>query len=71
VPVPYINGTTELDRLIGIGKFNGMERNVDKTKVMICSRQPSPIQIMTDQNQLENVEYLNYLYELTNDEKCI
>jgi len=49
------------DTLIEIGKFNGMERNVNKTKVMICPRQPSPVQIMADQKQLENVEYLNYL----------
>ena len=48
-----------------------MVMNVENTKVMKISREPSPIQIMTDQNQLENVEYLNYLYELTNDEKCI
>jgi len=60
-----------IDRLIEIGKFNGMERNVDKTKAMIHSRQPSPIQIMTDQNQLENVEHLNYLDNITNDARCI
>jgi hypothetical protein len=28
-----------------------MEMNVEKTKVMIISRQPSPIQIMMDQKQ--------------------
>ena len=49
-----------------------MEWNVDKTKVLIRSRQPSPVQIMTDQNQLENVEYLNYLASMiTNDVRCI
>jgi hypothetical protein len=39
-----------IDRLIETGKFNGMERNVDKTKLMISSRQPSSVQIMTDKN---------------------
>ena len=49
-----------------------MEWNVDKTKVLIRSRQPSPVQIMTDQNQLENVAYLNYLASMmTNDARCI
>jgi hypothetical protein len=33
--------------------WNGNERGR-------ISRQPSPIQIMIDQNQLENVEYFNY-----------
>ena len=35
--------------------------NVEKTKVMRISMQPSPVQIRTDQKQLENVEYVNYL----------
>jgi hypothetical protein len=38
-----------------------MEMNVEKTGVMRISRQPYPIKIMIDQNQLENVEYFNYL----------
>jgi len=38
-----------------------MEVNVGKTKVMKISRQASPIQIMIDQEQLENVEYFNSL----------
>ena len=33
--------------------------NVEKTKVMRISRQPSPIQIVVDQKQAENVEYFN------------
>jgi hypothetical protein len=37
-----------------------MELNVEKTKVMRISRQPSAIQIMTDDKQLENVEHFNY-----------
>jgi hypothetical protein len=49
------------DQLIEIGRYYGMKMNVGKTKVMEISRQPSPVQIMTDQEQLENVEYFNYL----------
>jgi hypothetical protein len=37
-----------IDRLIEIGRRYGMEMNVEKTKVMRISRQPSPIQIMID-----------------------
>jgi len=39
--------------------LNGNE--CGKTKVMRISRQPSPIQIMTHQKHLENVEYFNCL----------
>jgi hypothetical protein len=35
-----------------------MEMNVEKTKVLRISRQPSPVKIMIDQKQLENVKYL-------------
>ena len=38
-----------------------MEMNVEKTKVMGISRQPSPVTIMIDQKQLENVESFKYL----------
>ena len=42
--------------------------NVGKIKVMKISREPSTVQIMIDQKQLENVEYLNYLVSMvTND----
>ena len=38
---------------------------------MRISRQPSPVTIMTDQKQLENVEYFKYLGSiLTNDGRC-
>jgi AmiR/NasT family two-component response regulator len=50
-----------IDRLIEIRRCYGMEMNVEKTKVMTISRQPSPIKVMIDQKQLENVEYFNYL----------
>jgi hypothetical protein len=60
-----------VDRLIEIGRRYGMEMNVEKTKIMRISRQPSPIKIMTDQKQLENVEYFNYLgSRITNDARC-
>jgi hypothetical protein len=60
-----------IDKLIEIGRRYGMEMNVEKTKVMRISRQPSSIQIMIDQKQLENVEYFNYLGSLiTNGARC-
>jgi hypothetical protein len=48
-----------------------MEMNVGKIKVKKISREPSTVQIMIDQKQLENVEYLNYLVSMvTNDVRC-
>jgi hypothetical protein len=48
-----------------------MEMNVEKTEVMRISRQPSPIKIMVDQKQLENVEYFNYFGSMvTYDARC-
>ena len=45
--------------------------NVEKTKVMRISRQSSPVTIMIDQKQMENVECFKYLGSmLTNDRKC-
>ena len=41
-----------------------MEINVKKTKVMRISRQQSPVTIMIDQKQLENVECFKYLGSL-------
>jgi hypothetical protein len=35
--------------------------NVEKSKVMRISRQLSPLQIMIDQTQLENLEYCSSL----------
>jgi hypothetical protein len=48
-----------IDKPIEIGRCCGMEMNVDKTKVMRISRQPSPVTIMIGQKQLENVECFN------------
>jgi hypothetical protein len=35
-----------------------MEMNVKKTKVMRISRQPFPVKLMIDHQQLENVDLL-------------
>jgi hypothetical protein len=48
-------------RLTEIGRSCGMEMHVGKTKVMTISREPSPLQIMIGQKQLENLEYFYYL----------
>jgi hypothetical protein len=60
-----------IDKLIEIGRYYGMEMNVEKTKVMRISRQPSPVKLMIDQKQTENVESFKYLDSiLTNDGRC-
>jgi hypothetical protein len=60
-----------IDRLIEIGRFYGMEMNVEKSKVMRILRQPSPVTIVIDQKQLENVDCFKYLGSiLTNDGRC-
>jgi len=60
-----------IDKLIEIGSCYGIEMNVEKTKVMRISRQPSPVTIMIDQKQLENVECFKYLGSmLINDGIC-
>ena len=50
-----------IDKLTEVGRCYGMEMNVEKTKVMRISIQPSPVTIMIDQKQLENVECFKYL----------
>jgi len=42
-----------IDGLIGTDRCYRMEMNVGKNKVMRISRQPSPIQIMKDQSQMD------------------
>jgi predicted RNA-binding protein len=45
--------------------------NVEKTKVVRISRQPSPAQIMINQKRPENVKYSIYLGNMiTDDAKC-
>ena len=59
------------DKLIESGKCYGMEMNVEKTKIMRISRQPSPVKITIDQKQLENVKCFKYLGSmLTDDGRC-
>jgi len=63
-----IQGMT--DRLTEVGRC-GMEINVDRSKLITISRQPSPVPVMIAQKQPENVEYFNYLHSMiTNDAKC-
>ena len=60
-----------IDKLTDIGRCYGMEINVEKTKAMRISRQPSPVTIMIDQKQLENLKCFKYLGSmLTNDGRC-
>src|SRR5215469_12985860 len=60
-----------IDKLIEIGRCYGMEMNVEKTKVMRISRHPSPVTIIIDQKQLDNVECFKYLGSiLTNNGRC-
>jgi len=47
------------DKLIEIGRCYGMEMNVDKTKVMGISRQPSPVTIMIHQSNWRLWNVLN------------
>jgi hypothetical protein len=48
--------------VVKVGRCYEMEINVEKkTKVARILRQPSPILIMIDQKQPENVEYFKYL----------
>jgi len=59
------------DRLNETGICYGIEMNVKKTKVIRISRQPSPLEIMIDQKQPENVKYFNYVCSMiTNDKRC-
>jgi hypothetical protein len=58
-------------RLTEIRRCYGIEKNMANTKVIKISWQLSPMQIMVDQNQPENVEYFNYWGSLiTNDTRC-
>ena len=57
-----------IDKIIEIGRYYGMEMNVEKTRILRILRQPLPVTIMIDQKQLENVESFKYLGSiLTND----
>jgi hypothetical protein len=47
------------DILIEIDRFYGMEIKVEQTEVVRITRQPSSVQIMVHQTQLEVAEYFN------------
>ena len=60
-----------IDKLNEVGRYNGMEINVKKTKVMRISRHTYPVTIMINQTQLDSVECFKYLGSmLTNDGRC-
>ena len=60
-----------IDKLIETGRYYGMEINVEKTKVMRISRQPSPVTITIDQKKLDNVKCFKYFGSmLTDDGRC-
>ena len=48
-----------IDKLTEIGRCYGMVMNVEKTKVMRISRQPSPVTIMIEQNNWKMWNVLN------------
>ena len=56
-----------IHKLIETGRYYVMEMNVEKTKVMRISRQPSPVTITIDQKQLENVKCVKYLGSMLTD----
>jgi hypothetical protein len=58
------------DSLIYIGRCCGMEMNMDETNVIRISRQPSQIQIMIRETQLENVEYFSIWVNMINYARC-
>jgi hypothetical protein len=49
------------DRIIEIGRCYGTEMNLEKSKILRTSREPSPVQTTTDHKQLENVPYFSGL----------
>ena len=64
-----LQGMTE--GLIDAGICYGMEMNLEETKVMRISRQPSPVRCAINTKELENVEYYNCLGSMiTNDARC-
>jgi hypothetical protein len=60
-----------IDRVIDIGGCYGVEMKVDEIEVIRISRELSPLQIMMDQKQLENVEYVKHLGKMVvNNARC-
>jgi hypothetical protein len=54
-----------IERQVEIGRCFGMEMNVEETKVMRISMETSPLQILIDQKQLENVKCFDCLGSIT------
>jgi hypothetical protein len=54
------------DRLVYVRRFYGMEMSVEKNKTVRISRQPSPVQIVIGQNELDIVEYFKYSWYVSN-----
>jgi len=68
---PSLNKVIRNILLVKVGRCYEMETNVKKTKVEKNTKQPSPVLIVTDQKQPENVEYFKYLGSMiTNDARC-
>jgi hypothetical protein len=60
-----------LDAFNFVAYHSGMEMNVEKSKAVNISRQPTPVQSVIDQKQSKNVEYFKYLgSRITNDARC-
>ena len=60
-----------IDKLIETCRYYGMEMNLENTKVMRISIQPSPVTITIDQKQLKNVKCFKYLGSmLADDGRC-
>ena len=59
------------DRLIEVGRYCGMEMNVENTKATAIASLLSPALEMIVQTQPENVEYFNYLRNtISNGARC-
>jgi hypothetical protein len=68
---PRLVGTAIIDRLIEIRTCYEVERYVEKRKVQQPPPPPTPVQVMQDQRDVENVEYFNYWGGvITNDAIC-
>ena len=58
-----------IDRPVEIGRYDGIEINVGKINVIRISREPPQLQIMTDEKQVNNVEYFKCLGSMINDSR--
>ena len=59
------------NRLREIGRYYGMEKNVEKSKVMSTSQGTFSLEIVIDQKQVECVEYFKFVDSLIgNKARC-